>query len=1021
MNPLVERLGWMLLHSVWEDILIWGMLQLALIALGRKSSQARYLAACLALVAMAGLPWLTFDAADLSARLKESHSVSGQIASSPSSPAGPVFTGERSRETTAWLPGDVASFRERPDNVSLALPLLVALWGVGLLFSCTRLWMKWRRVQALLRQPFQLLDPAWRQRFERLVQLSGVDRIVRLGETAAVSVPVVAGWLKPVILLPLGVVMSLPTEQVEAILLHELAHISRHDYLVNLLQSIVETIFFYHPAVWAVSRRIRRERELACDDLTVRWCQDPRTYAQALAGFEEYRRHQLLLAATGEGELVARIRRILTGPQPEGRGVPLFAVAGFCGIGLYLASMLLVPVLAQQVMTAKERVARIEALQPPIPAGFVLPTEKFELTGTIRTEDGQPLPDGPIQAAASSHRPNWSTTASFGIEREKGTFSLDLYTGRIGLGIWARGYAPLQMAGIPSPNAPLHLVLKRGFPARVHVTGLKGEPLEGVQVTAMSRDSDNQIILSMPDVRTDAAGQATIGNVEAQTELHLTADKPGWQSVEQVVSQWSDHEPASWVLHPAQPTSGIAIDSSTRQPIPGAAIVLAARRTSDASTSMAYAPDSGPPMGHADANGRFELPSLNNDISYRIYILSPGYQPMGFSIQAGDKDKVFELLPGLHLRGKIVDPEGSLKKAKKPELRCEYTIQMTQMSSYGQTKSLPLSHPEPEIPFAFDDLTSGIITLSIGQQHFTLDLEKNVDDFVIDLGAKGLPSSDGKPALRKLQINFRTAGAPVFPSGNMEIDYQEVVHSFDPAIVPIHNGVAVGELTVPNHIDLRADGLIGYWFEPLSLNVSAGAETFTQTIDVLPAGVIHGNVTASPDLKARPFLIYPIVLQKPPGMQNINLTSGGTTGRPLDKDYVTWPLPFGGTYAVVFQSSPSYFVSSPAVVDAGHPIVARDMDFVANDTIQGKFVDEKNAPLGFQEVNMTYHPTEDHGFSSDVAMTRRDGTFTISRINFNVPGNYELQLFGDAWDNSSLRIDRHTPQPVTLVMRHRAH
>src|ERR1700677_2488212 len=113
--------------------------------------------------------------------------------------------------------------------------------------------------------------------------------------------------------MPGGALAGLPVDQVEALLAHELAHIWRNDYLVNLLQSVAEAVLFYHPAVWWVSEQIRAERELCCDDLAVAACGgDVLTYARALAGVESFRpaHTDTVLAANG-GSLVSRIRRLI--------------------------------------------------------------------------------------------------------------------------------------------------------------------------------------------------------------------------------------------------------------------------------------------------------------------------------------------------------------------------------------------------------------------------------------------------------------------------------------------------------------------------------------------------------------------------------------------------------------------------------------------------------------------------------------------------------------------------------------
>ena len=170
----------------------------------------------------------------------------------------------------------------------------------------------------------------------RLSRRLHIARPVRLLRSTLVDVPTVIGWLKPVILLPATALSGLNPHQLEAILAHELAHIRRHDYLVNLLQTVVETLLFYHPAVWWLSRRIRAERENCCDDLAVSLCGDPVTYARALADLEGLRNptRRFVMAADG-GSLVQRVRRLLGAPSHAGRapgwlagGASLFLMMG---------------------------------------------------------------------------------------------------------------------------------------------------------------------------------------------------------------------------------------------------------------------------------------------------------------------------------------------------------------------------------------------------------------------------------------------------------------------------------------------------------------------------------------------------------------------------------------------------------------------------------------------------------------------------------------------------------------------
>jgi len=185
--------------------------------------------------------------------------------------------------------------------------LLLALWHVAV----------WCRVRRLSRMGIRPAPAGVRRLLEGLVGRLKVRRAVGLLDSAVVEVPTVIGWLRPVILLPAGILGEMSPQQLETILAHELAHIRRHDYLLNLLQIAVETLLFYHPAVWWVSRRIRRAREECCDDLAAAACGDRVLYARALVKLVELRRPEMaeagsraMVAADG-GALLSRVRRIL--------------------------------------------------------------------------------------------------------------------------------------------------------------------------------------------------------------------------------------------------------------------------------------------------------------------------------------------------------------------------------------------------------------------------------------------------------------------------------------------------------------------------------------------------------------------------------------------------------------------------------------------------------------------------------------------------------------------------------------
>ena len=319
-HPLFQTLAWVLLHFLWQGALLGLLARAGLWLLRRRSPQVRYLAACGLLLLLALAPVATF------AVLR------------PQGPA-PKVSYESASVRPAGI-GMPSTLGLAPDGVSLretlrpALPWAVALWMGGVALLSLRLlggWLWLLRLQGRLSEP---AGACWQMGLDALARRMRVRERVRMLRSWAVDAPMVVGWIKPVILVPAAAFTGLSPEALEAILAHELAHVRRHDYLVNLLQSAIEVLLFYHPAVWWVSAQIRQERELCCDDAAVTLCGDAVLYARALAALEQLRRPlepepQLALAAHG-GNLMHRIKRLIAPtlpPSPTRRAGLLAAFA----------------------------------------------------------------------------------------------------------------------------------------------------------------------------------------------------------------------------------------------------------------------------------------------------------------------------------------------------------------------------------------------------------------------------------------------------------------------------------------------------------------------------------------------------------------------------------------------------------------------------------------------------------------------------------------------------------------------
>ena len=298
-SPLAQAIGWALVHLVWQGAIVAGILAATLALLQRQSAHVRYLVCCAAMLVMLGLGTLT------ALRSYE-----------------PAPAPEPAPESLVKI---TATTETLVEGTSAILPQIVLFWLAGVAALSVRLAGGWLRAQRLAKRNATPADAAWQRTIARLADAVGLRRAVTLLHSNAVDVPTVLGFLKPVILLPMTL-SGLSPEQVEMILAHELAHIRRHDFLVNLLQSVVETLLFYHPAVWWISARIRIEREHCCDDAAIAVGGDALQYARALTRLEELRGDaaQLAVAANG-GSLLARIRRVA---GIRGEGMPSRWLAG---------------------------------------------------------------------------------------------------------------------------------------------------------------------------------------------------------------------------------------------------------------------------------------------------------------------------------------------------------------------------------------------------------------------------------------------------------------------------------------------------------------------------------------------------------------------------------------------------------------------------------------------------------------------------------------------------------------------
>ncbi|MEM6396545.1 MAG: M56 family metallopeptidase [Bacteroidota bacterium] len=343
---MIDALGWTLIHALWQGALFALLLGVLLIALWKYSAQARYWVSVGMLVGFFVTVGLTFwglassseasanrvairSSSEVSSGLAQQHTseelaqqhTSDELAALDASDEAAAL--DASDEAAALDASDEAAALDASDEAgwlasyfSRHLPLIVTLWLLGVLVLQLRLLGQLAYVQRLKSYGVEAFPPVWTDRVKELEEKIDIGKSVKYLISGQVASPLAVGWLRPAVIFPHGLIDQLRESQVATILAHELAHIKRDDFLVNLLQRFLSTFFFFHPGIWWMNARIEEEREHACDDLAIQATGERIGYAKILIELKENQMiaPTLSMALTGhKASFSHRIRRVLSG------------------------------------------------------------------------------------------------------------------------------------------------------------------------------------------------------------------------------------------------------------------------------------------------------------------------------------------------------------------------------------------------------------------------------------------------------------------------------------------------------------------------------------------------------------------------------------------------------------------------------------------------------------------------------------------------------------------------------------
>jgi len=683
-ETFVERFGWALVHSLWQFALVAAVAGAIVRTMRRKSSAARYGVLVVAMALSVTAPLATWvlqpgnpsvsrakpvaDASAMVGRPIPANATKVEIPTpdSAASSAGSSMPPPVSPPGRPDLQHDPSWSEQLRAALQPWLAWIVAGWSLGVAVCSLRPLLGWYTLRRLRRVGVLPASDEVLATLRRASARLGLRRAVRVGQSTLARVPILVGYLRPVVLLPVSLVTSIPTAQLEAILAHELAHVRRHDFVVNLLQTLVETLFFYHPAVWWISRQIRVEREHCCDDLVVKLLDNRVEYGRALVAIEQIRgRNSVLALGATDGSLLSRVRRIV-GFDSERTAWSLVDRGSAALLVLTLIGALFA--LTVNWNLAAEGEGRKQA------AGAEARAEQETATvlGTVVSPDGKPVAGVEIVAfeGAKQLQQKFTTDENGEFRVPKAWREVDEWLtvvardGRERLGwfdFMIHGHSDL---GQKSEDGSFRLVLlPMSRTIRGRILDESGRPLAQIpvrinqlehEVNATSVHWSRQKLGDeplLPGAVSDNGGRFEV-KLPANTFAWLGTSHPDWVEKKIRVTREQD-EVADTSLVRAAKVAGRVIDARTGKPLAGVTIGAFAAKTDIL--------ESGGDDAKTDASGNYLIRGLRSG-EHTIQFLegadktltAPAYAKA--ILKSGETFQAdFSLSVGRHLTGRVVD------------------------------------------------------------------------------------------------------------------------------------------------------------------------------------------------------------------------------------------------------------------------------------------------------------------------------------------------------------------------------
>lgn len=952
-GPACQHLVTALLHTLWQGALVAALLFGLLTHLPANQAGKRYVLALVALctLVLGGLlTWSILDYEPTSTDASSStapHSTSPALEEARSAPASPqpAITGP-----TSPIPAN------RPWHI-----WALGLWLAGTAMMLFRVALTLAGARQLRQDCRDLENQAILDLIASLTERMHISRRIRVLVSDQLSVPGVVGSVWPTLLLPVSVTTGMPVDDLKAILTHELAHIKRHDYLVNVIQMVIEALLFFNPAVWWISRQIRIEREACCDATGIAVTGQRIKYAEVLVAWTARLRGTDLTSGVigfagheNGRNLVDRIKRITqAGHRPRlNISWPMAGIAiGLCLIGLAglrTGTNLAVSV-AANILTPQERIEQIKEISKTYgyEPGRDRKENSIQVSGTIRTWDGKPLPRR-VNALLDVESGQNSFISSMGTSKldarpDTAEFNTTVARGEFWIMASAKGYAPA--AAGPFESRPgqditdIELTLEQGFTGIIRVVDEAQQPIGNAILTGGYTHGQSLSYQHTISLQTDANGLCQLEHTTDQT-MSLSIAASGYEPTPFTSIVLDANETTLLVLPKAHPVTGTVVSRETGLPLPDAEIRLLIMKK--ATHSAHFKQVESEPDVLTDAQGTFALDKVRKGWQHLIHVTAKGHGHVYLEdIEAGAESMRITLTPKKTIRGTILGDLSQLETdpSGQPVITFENAY-----TGYGAHRDLvPVTVRDDNATFVVDDVWGQTVTLKAGHKEITLKPEEDdLDNVTFDLRPavtrdvvlkfnvpEDVPPIQGR--IRIYKITHRSGGIVKSHTDWVEIADNQI--SFKSS--------APGQFSYS--LDSYGKQPVGYWIQDSKMiDVPPGTEPLVIHVPAYPAGAIYGKIIRPDGSLAKEARASLVTVKRADsfGLSLVNILSNkvelGT--------YNATPLPLGGTYAIMAYEGYAFAISEPFTLDQAKPIVEVDLRLPKGVTVTGRLLNPDGKP-----------------------------------------------------------------------------